>query len=177
MYCSFSSSISPESFLHPIVLTNVELTMPHIRSIWMYAELGHPNGEQAQQLWKHSAKGEAACWALFPCSHFIYMICTRIKSDMLAVYLESPKLALNFSFKHEYFMCSSTNTWSLCASNISVEAALYKEGRGIVWEEETTVCLYILWSEKQFLNNGRRERMKPKGSIPTLIYCYNQWGV
>lgn len=120
----------------------------HIRSIWVYAELGHPNGEQAQLLQKHSAKWEGASLLPLPLlSFFLY----NVHADEIEHASNAFHRAWNLLCIWILSMstsCSSTNTWRvpvlMKACNSYVEAVLYKQGRETIWEEET-IHSHILW--------------------------------
>lgn len=65
---------------------NAELGMMQSRSIWICAELGHSDGDEAQPLQEHTAGREAVTQTHMSLFCFSCMICTRVKSSLLAVH-------------------------------------------------------------------------------------------
>lgn len=125
--------------------------MTQIRSIWMYAELGHSDGEQVRPPQEHFARWDMMSRPLVPCFHFSYKLCRRAKSSTLAVHF------------------AETETWPECDLKPWVHCMLK-------YQHLAPVC--CCWGLQQLGSRGFSQARKRDnlGRGNKDLFIYSMWG-
>lgn len=122
-----------------------------IRSIWMYAELGHSDGEQVRPPQEHFARWDVMSRPLVPWFYFSYKVCRRAKPSILTVHF------------------AETETWSECELKPRVHCMLK-------YQYLAPVC--CCWGLQQLGSGGFSQTRKRDnlGRGSKDLFIYSMWG-